>query len=690
MTEKRINELKSENRLLREQIKGVQNRFEDKIAELSMIREIGMALLHIYSFERACEIILDVIINNTVVQNFSIMLMDHEKDQLFLVAATDPAKKTYIVNASEVFSKEGVRYTFKPGEGAAGQALLERRPVLIRDTQESSYFATDIKSQTKIGSLLSVPLVIEDEPIGVLNLSHPDRDIFETSYVNLFNIISNFVALSIHSTLNYEKLQHSEAKYRALSENSNDGIAIIQDRTHVYANPTYQEFTGYSLEDLKKIPLESLLDISNTNIDFRHIRSFLNGKSGHKQFEVQLCGRKEKVDVEINSSTIQYNGKNALIVSVWDLTQRKKLERQLRHAQKMEDIGTIASGVTHNFRNILAGISVNSQLLRRKYQDDQQFMAIAEKTDNAVKMGVRLIDGLMQFSHKQGTKRFEILNLSQVIHEVHDLIRESFDKKIKIRIDLPESLPIMGDHSGLSHVIMNLCVNARDAMPDGGKLRITAAQKKGMAESIISDTGHGMDKEALAKCFDPFFTTKDVGKGTGLGLSTSYRIIKEHEGDIQAYSKTGEGTTFKISLPIASVKDVSRDDIIPDLIGGRGQKILIVDDDTDMLKPIEDLLESMNYRAASVSRGQDAIAKYTSWQPDAVLMDRNMPEMDGIACTRKIIKQDPDARVILISGYDESGPDGIDLRSRRLISGYITKPIDMVELSQVLAGLFGQ
>jgi CheY-like chemotaxis protein len=264
----------------------------------------------------------------------------------------------------------------------------------------------------------------------------------------------------------------------------------------------------------------------------------------------------------------------------------------------------------------------------------------------------------------------------------------AFDKKIQIRVDAPEAMPVMGDHSGLNQIIMNLCTNARDAMPDGGELRIEARQKGERVEVIISDTGHGMDKETLGKCFDPFFTTKSVDKGTGLGLSTAYGIAKEHGGDMYAYSELGKGTTFKIYFPAAVAPEKSDREQRQVIASGKGQKILIVDDEIDLLKPMEEMLENLGYCVSSAGNGAEALVKYISWRPDAVLLDRNMPEIDGISCAKKIIEEDPAARIILISGYDERGPNGIDAGSKEFIKGYLTKPMDITELSQLLIRLF--
>jgi CheY-like chemotaxis protein len=343
--------------------------------------------------------------------------------------------------------------------------------------------------------------------------------------------------------------------------------------------------------------------------------------------------------------------------------------------------------VAHNFRNVLAGISANSQLIQMRYRDDQPLAQIAERLNSAVERGARLVDGLMQFSRKEKAKDFRVLDLTEVIKETYDLVCKSFDKKIDIQADFPVSISVMGDPSGLSQIFMNLCTNARDAMPDGGQLRIEARQKGNQAEVIISDTGYGMDKETAEKCFDPFFTTKEGYKGTGLGLSTTYGIVKEHGGDIHVYSELDKGTTLKIYLPLVLAEGEKREETRPEIVRGSGQKILIVDDEEEVLGPMEEMLEGLGYMAATASSGKGAIEKYKAFQPDVVLLDRNMPEMDGITCGRKIIQHNPKAGIVLLSGYDDQGPNGIDSQTREFIKGYLTKPVDMVELSQVLARL---
>ncbi len=370
-----------------------------------------------------------------------------------------------------------------------------------------------------------------------------------------------------------------------------------------------------------------------------------------------------------------------------DISERKRLEAQLQQAQKMEAIGTLTSGVSHNFRNILAGISMDCQLLQMKYSDNPKMQEIAERISRGIKRGTQLIEGLMLFSRRQPKERLKSLNLADVIKETHQLISKSFDKKIDISVDIPKSLPVMGGLSELSQVFINLFNNARDAMPEGGKLTIEARKEKDDIVVIISDTGHGMDKETQEKCFDPFFTTKEGKKGTGLGLSTTYGIVKEHEGKIQVHSEPNRGTTFKISFPMAIAGKKTEHKGETGTVKGRGEKVLLVDDEVAVIKPMHQLLDGLGYAVTSVTSGKDAIAKYKSWKPDAVLMDRNMPEMDGITCADKIIEFDPEARIIMVSGYDEEGPNGIDDRIGKAIKGYLTKPVNMAQLTSLMADL---
>ncbi len=488
-----------------------------------------------------------------------------------------------------------------------------------------------------------------------------------------------------------EHLHREKEKFRILTEDSPFGISLIGKKgEYKYINPKFIETFGYTLEDVpngqawfnkvypdpkyrKQIVTAWISDFKNPGSGETRPRTFdVICKDGSKKV-IRFC----PVGIETGEQLVFYE----------DITEKRHLEAQLQHAQKMQSIGTIASGVAHNFRNILAGISMDGQLIQMKYRDATGLYEITERINNSVQKGAQLVEELMQFSRKE-PRKLKILNLSEVLQETYQLITKSFDRKIDIRIDIPESISIKGDHSALCQVFINLCTNARDAMPEGGRLYITAKKERERSSVIISDTGHGMDKEIQEKCFDPFFTTKKIGQGTGLGLSTTYGIVKDHGGNIHGYSEPGKGTTFKLYFPLALTEKQDDQDVVLKIEQGKGEKILVVDDETEMLKSMIEMLGILNYNAVSVTNGNDAITKYKSWQPDAMLLDRNMPEMDGPRCAQRILDYDPGSKIILISGYDEKGPNGIDEKTRTSIKGYITKPIDIAELSQVLVQVF--
>lgn len=348
----------------------------------------------------------------------------------------------------------------------------------------------------------------------------------------------------------------------------------------------------------------------------------------------------------------------------------------------MEAIGTIASGVAHNFRNILTVISMKSQLLRIKYRHYPALQEIAQGIHTYVDRGVQLVEGLMQFCRREPKREFREVDLSTVIRETYQLITKSFDKMIEIRMSAPESLPITGDPSGLTQVLMNLCTNARDAMPRGGQLSIEARKEGERAVLSVGDTGLGMDKKTMEKCFDPFFTTKDPGKGTGLGLSTTYGIVKEHGGEIRVLSEVGEGTTFAISFPLALPAEQAPVESGAGVIPGRGQKVLVIDDEEEICRLMEELLKGFGYRVGYATNGREGIERYRQWGPDIVLLDRNLPGMDGLTCCEEIVKLNPQAKVVIMSGYDE---EGMEEEKRKLIKGYLTKPVDITQLTKVLS-----
>lgn len=537
-----------------------------------------------------------------------------------------------------------------------------------------------------IKSALRIPLFVKRDFQGFIGFDNCiDEKVWQDAEVNLLRSAVDSISKALEFEQSDRELKESEARYREIYEKSYDMWYLHDmDGRFLEVNPAVQRIAGYSEEEL----------LSMTIID-------LIAERYRDQFEVFLAELKEKGITEGFTRIVTKNDeekvlkyRNWLVESpekgligrglVRDVTDRAKLKAQIKHSQRMESMSNIATGISHNFRNILAGIMTSSQLLQLKYQEDPELQKYSSQILRLAKMGTDLITDLFQFARKDSDKPKTIINLAEVLRETCRLISSSFDKKIDIRTNIPELLIIHGNHAALSQVFMNICTNARDAMPDGGVLHIVAEKEKDRTVITVTDTGLGMDEQTTKRMFDPFFTTKEPGAGAGLGLSTAYGIVKDHKGEIDVHSQKHQGTSFKISFPSPSSMNNVDKQSASEIVPGKGEKLLIVDDDTTVLESMEELLLTLGYSTNSVVSGQKAIEEYKKWRPDLVLLDRNMPVMDGPATTKKLLDVDPNAKIILISGYEEEGPEGIDAQLKNRIKGYLIKPFDAEELSQII------
>jgi two-component system cell cycle sensor histidine kinase/response regulator CckA len=464
-------------------------------------------------------------------------------------------------------------------------------------------------------------------------------------------------------------------------ESTAEGILEIYSGKVIYANSIAVSLFGLPMEKiLVAHPLELFDEKTGARLD-----GILKSNT-EKPVEI---GQKTPIELngrQITIKVLPVKGEESThIIMITDVTERRRLELQLQHKQKMEAIGTIAAGVAHNFRNTLTEIMVNSQLIQMNFKDVDGLHAVAGRINTSVKRGADLVSGLLQFSRKQLKEKFFLINLSDIINEIIQIIEKTYDPSIKIEAHVTAELPIIGDPTSLGQAIMNLFNNARDAMPDGGRLTITARRHGEKALVKISDEGAGMDRETAAKCFDPFYTTKPTGKGTGLGLSTTYGIIKSHEGTISVDSQPGRGTTFKVHLPLASEGEPSKLERELGIIYGNGELILVVDDEPEILGAMKEMLKHLGYRTEVAANGAEALDKYRHETPHAVLMDINMPEMDGVACIAEILNLDTDANIAVFSGYDQDVVENLSPRARQAIKDFVPKPVGLEDLSVLLA-----
>ncbi len=695
MDEIGIDKLKRENNLLRKQIMEVQRRYENKIAELSILRELGMSLLYVPALQKLLKHIMDVVINNTIAQNCSIMMVDEEVNRLFLLCATNYKNETYIIDRKDLFSKEDIIYSFEPGEGIAGKALVEKRPILVKSADDANKIARKAESLVEINSLLSIPLIISDRAIGVLNLSHSEDNIFKKDDIYLFSVIADYVSISIISAINYEKLQFSEENYRVLSENSNNGIAIIQENRHFYANPKYMELTGYDIFELKGMAFESIIMEEYPGTDPSNKLDNLKKGSENEVFNAQMR-RKDGVifDVEISASSVLFNGKQTLLISMLDITDRKIIEKQLIHAQKMQSVGTLAGGIAHNFNNLLMGIQGNASIAMINMDVNNPYYKNLLNIEKLVKSGSNLTSQLLGYA-REGKYEIKPISLNKIISETSDTFAAA-RKDIKVNLDLSsEILGIKADQGQLEQMLLNLYVNAADAMPEGGELFLKTANvteekiknkpyhpKPGNYVYVsVRDTGFGMDKKTMERIFEPFFTTKGFAGGTGLGLASAYGIIKGHGGYIDVESVKGKGSTFSIYLP-ATDEMIGMEKANSSELCSRTGTILLVEDEEIVIDAAEQMLRKLGYEVIVACSGKDAleIFKKDHDRIDLVLLDMVMPGMGGGETYGKLREIDNKVKVLLSSGYSIDGQ--AESIMKQGCNGFIQKPFTLNSLSQ--------
>ncbi|MBE9180318.1 PAS domain S-box protein [Oculatella sp. LEGE 06141] len=396
---------------------------------------------------------------------------------------------------------------------------------------------------------------------------------------------------------------------------------------------------------------------------------------------------------------------SVLIVST-DITEKKQLEAQFLRAQRLESLGTLAGGIAHDLNNMLSPILMAVQLLELKTTDPQSQQWL-NTLETSAKRAAELVKQVLSFARGLGSERV-LLHLDRVVPEVEQIVRETFPKSIEIKTsEMAAGIwSVLGDATQLHQVLMNLCVNARDAMPRGGVLQITTENllvdenyaRMNISANVgpyvvitVSDTGTGIDPETLDRVFEPFFTTKEVGKGTGLGLSTVIGIVKDHGGFVTVYSEVGKGTQFKVCLPAIATDEVGQE-YEPDLglPQGQGELILVVDDEVAIREITKTSLEACNYRVMTANDGIEAIALYAEHRQsiNATLMDMMMPTMDGATAIRTLQKINPQIKVIAVSGLSLNQQSAIS--SGNGVKAFLPKPYTAETLLRTLRNVLDE
>ena len=473
-------------------------------------------------------------------------------------------------------------------------------------------------------------------------------------------------------------LRESEERFHQAFETVAVALTIrpLENRGYLDVNHSFVELSGYSKSELLGKTPQAL----NLMVDpARHAELVQTVRNGKKVCNEAVAIRRKdgKVRQTLASVEVLKLGESScLLAAMQDVTEQRTLEEQLRQSQKMEAVGQLAAGVAHDFNNLLTVIHGHTSLQLAKSNLDTEIVKALTQVKMASERAAALTRQLLAFSRQQLVQR-KPLELGFVISQMQSLLSRTLGETIHLECQLPPDLPcVLADESNLDQIIMNLALNARDAMPNGGKLSIstglatvTAAQAASSPDKragifmviTVADTGCGMDKATLARIFEPFFTTKPIGRGTGLGLSTVYGIAKQHEGLVEAESKQGRGSTFRVFLPVIAGRPEPRIEGAPEpsLAATPPQihadeAIFVVEDEPEVREFITDALAHAGYRVMQASSGAEALMKWKDipQRVRLLLTDMVMPEgISGTALAKHLLRRQPDLRVVYTSGY---------------------------------------
>lgn len=495
-----------------------------------------------------------------------------------------------------------------------------------------------------------------------------------------------------------EALVASEEKMRLIIESSPIGIRINKNGKYVYANPALTRIFGYDrAEEIVDLPLESLYAPEDRDLiiqrqqdriaglDIPHFHEFTGMKKNGELFPV------------INYPTlIDYNGEPAILCFIVDISTEKELRSQLEHAQRMEAVGTLAGGIAHDFNNLLQAVEGYTQILLLDGQKSQADRRALKGIERAVERASQLIRQLLTFSRKLES-RLRLVDVNNEVRQVFGLLKRTFPKMINIDIRLDNSkMRVNADPAQIEQIIMNLCINARDAMLEGGNLKIetkrTVLDEEHCGLNMeaapgdyicldISDDGPGIDPQTMEHIFDPFYTTKEVGKGTGLGLAMVYGLVKNHGGHITCESKPGSGASFKVYLPAVDDKASTISEASEDYpLNGGSETIMVVDDEQAVREIAAEILERNGYKVMTCPSGEAALSAYeeSNGNIDLFLMDLGMPGMGGRKCLKELKALNPNVNVVIASGYTAAreAEDPLEFGAR----DFIRKPYRLTHL----------
>jgi PAS domain S-box-containing protein len=576
---------------------------------------------------------------------------------------------------------------------------MAKAAVYTSDTDKDSRLDHSVFRIFAARSGLFVPMLIRKKIVGGLFVIWWVREHrFTKEEVSLVDAIARQTAIAIENAKLFEEAQThaqtakaSEEKYRLLAEHVRDVIyALDAEGRFTYVNPRIQEILGYAPEELLGRYCTDILTSSSQHVAREIFAKLAKGNDPFSFYELDMVKKEEPTVVPFEIGTVTIRDATGQVTG-WhgiarDVTERKRLEQQLLRTERLRALGEMASGVAHDFNNILGAILGRAQILRRAVQEAETKRGL-DAIEKAALDGANTVRRLQHFTRNRREEEFFPVDLNQVIKDVLAITETKWKDESNlagVTIDIVTSYgiipPIMGNISELREVLTNIIFNAVEAMPTGGTLTLKTEQREGWICVSVADTGSGMTDEVRTRMFDPFFTTKGV-KGTGLGLSVSYGIIRGHHGEITAQSRPAHGTTVLIKLPIPSkLRLPPQLEPTPSAKPGR---ILVIDDDEMIRQLLSELLQTAGHTVVQAGGGTEGLRLFRQGRFDLVLTDLGMPECSGWEVASAIKRITPHTPIALITGW------GLTLDRGKLkeagVDLVLNKPFQVAEVMALVA-----
>jgi PAS domain S-box-containing protein len=593
------------------------------------------------------------------------------------------------------------------GELPRGAVVLEavrrsQTPLRIDDLRAHPAFAGGFPAgHPEIANLLGCPIISQDgQPVGALSFWNKPGG-FTPDDQSILQAISADAAIALAKAGSITELR----RFRTVVETSFDVILIADAAGTVrYANPAAEAMTGLPPAALVDAPLGFLGVGTLEEEALRQVRETVLAGGVWKG---EVTGRRKDGKPYSAAAVVFaiHTEEGVSIVSIQrEQTQEKQLAEQLLRAQKMEAIGTLASGIAHDFNNILSGILGYAEVIQLQTRDGEPFHKAAFIIGQAAERGAELSRKLLMVARKE---RMELhaVDLNTLVRDSAALLRGRLPGNIELVLNLADGLPpLMADPTQLDQIVTNLATNARDAMPNGGRLVIeTAAAAAAELQSeearasgfgylrlSVSDTGLGMDEDTKRRVYDPFFTTKGTGRGTGLGLFVLHTVVSNHGGYVNLYSEPGRGTRFSVYLPVKHARLAGTQEPQVDLRGSG--TVLVIDDEYAIREMCKDLLRPLGYTVLAAADGEEGlrIFREAAAGVDVVLLDMVMPKLGGPEVFEALRRIRPDVPVVLCSGYSQNGYAGIQTLIGEGAAGFVQKPFTLRAVGTAIKQALGK